>query len=496
MCKAVSFVVRPSSFVLGHRDANMRIAIITPEAAPFAKTGGLADVAGSLPKALFRLGHEPILIMPFYRGVQNSNIPLTTPASLSVPMGRRAVEAQLRQGQIPGTEAPVYFINNAAFFDRDGLYGKRDTDYADNCERFVFLARGAVEAVSQVGFAADAFHLHDWQTALVAPYLRILYADDPVLGRAGCLLTIHNMAHQGIFARKHMDTLGLGWEYFNWKQLEFWGKVNLLKAGIVFSDVTNTVSPTYAEEIQTPQYGHGLEGVLHERSDMIHGVVNGIDDAVWNPAGDPHLTATYGPENLQGKAKCKRALQRQSKLPQRKVPLAGIVSRLAEQKGLDIAVKALDHIMEKETLQCVVLGDGDNRIKDLLEALQKRHPDKFRVFVKYDNHLAHRIFAAADMILVPSRFEPCGLTQLYGLKYGSVPIVRQTGGLADTVCNCTPETLAAGRATGFTFERPTPQALEQCLHRALALYRDCESWRRLVETGMAQDWSWEVSAIA
>ena len=472
----------------------MKIAIVAPEATPFAKTGGLADVAGALPKVLFRLGHEPILIMPLYRAVRLSNAALSPVGRIVVPVGSRTVEAGLWQGQIPGTDAPAYFIENDAYFDRDALYGEGDRGYADNCERFVFFARGALEAVRKIGFAADVFHIHDWPTALVAPYLRTAYADDPLLCRAGCLLTIHNIAHQGIFWHWDMELVGLDWKYFNWKQFEFWGKLNLLKAGIVFADVINTVSPTYAAEIQTARYGCGLEGALRERHDVVHGVVNGTDDAVWNPGADPFLTATYGPEDLKGKARCKRALQRQSKLPQRKVPLAGIVSRFAKQKGLDIAATALGRIMDAAPFQCVILGDGNNRIRHMLERLQNRHPDELRVFARYDDRLAHRLIAGADMILVPSRFEPCGLTQLYALKYGSVPIVRQTGGLADTVCDCTPDSLTAGRASGFTFKAPTARALERCIRRALALYRDPQSWLRLIKIGMTQDWSWEASA--
>ena len=472
----------------------MKIAIVAPEAAPFAKTGGLADVAGALPKALFRLGHEPILILPLYRAVRQANTMLTEVARIEVPVGAKSVSAGVWQGGIPGTEASAYFLEQDAYFDRENLYGGDDAGYPDNCERFAFLCRGAIEAVSAIGTVPDVFHIHDWQTALIALYLRILYADDPALGRAACVLTIHNMSHQGIFWHWDMELLGLDWKYFNWKQLEFWGKINLLKGGVVFADVVNTVSPTYAREIMTKEYGHGLDGVLREWGNVLHGVVNGIDDAVWNPAGDAHITSTYGTEDLRGKASCKRALQRQCKFPQRKTPLIGIVSRFAEQKGLDIAARTLLALFDREPLQCVVLGDGNDGIQTLLGAVEKQYPDRMRVFARQDERLAHRVIAGADMILVPSRFEPCGLTQLYALKYGSVPVVRETGGLADTVEDCTPDTLAAGRATGFTFKEPTPEALARCIRRATALFHDSKSWQRLMQIGMAQDWSWESSA--
>jgi len=472
----------------------MKIAIVASEATPFAKTGGLADVAGSLPKALFRLGHRPVLIMPLYRSVRETGIPLTEVCRIAPPVGGRPVAAAVRQAQIPGTDAPAYFLEHDPYFDRPGLYGDNDSNYPDNCARFAFLSRGALEALRALRFEADVIHVHDWQTALVAPYHRILFPRDPAIGGAGTVLTIHNMAHQGIFWHWDMKTIGLDWAYFNWKQFEFWGKINLLKAGIVFADVINTVSPTYAKEIETPQYGHGLEGVLRDWDEALHGVVNGIDDAVWDPAADPYLTRTYGPDDLAGKASCKRALQRQAKLPQRKAPLMGIVSRFADQKGLDIVARALPDLFDAGPAQCVILGDGDNSVRSLLEAVAKRYPRQLAVFAGYDERLAHRIIAGADMALAPSRFEPCGLTQLYGLKYGSVPIVRKTGGLADTVCDCTPATLAAGTATGFLFDAPEPGALAAAIARAIELYRDKKSWARLMQIGMAQDWSWRVSA--
>ena len=472
----------------------MKIAIVAPEATPFAKTGGLADVTGGLAKALFRMGHDPILIMPLYRAVRRSDTMLSEVGPIEVPVRSRPVSAHIWQGRIPGTEVPVYFLEQDAYFDRDTLYGDDNGGFPDNCERFVFLSRGAIEAVGSLGFAADVFHIHDWQTALVAPYLKILYGHQDLLRRAGTLLTIHSIAHQGVFWHWDMELIGVDWKYFNPQQFEFWGKINLLKAGIVFADVANTVSPTYAQEIKTAKHGYGLDGVLRDRDNVLHGVVNGIDDAIWNPAADPHLTANYGPENLAGKAACKRALQRQCRLPQRKVPLVGIVSRFAEQKGLDIVARTLPRVLDGEPVQCVILGDGDDHIHKLLDVVAKQYPKRLALFAKYDDRLAHRIIAGADMVCVPSRFEPCGLTQLYALQYGSVPIVRATGGLVDTVCDCTPDTLAAGRATGFIFKEPTPEALANCIDRALELHRDQKSWMRLMQIGMAQNWSWEASA--
>jgi starch synthase len=472
----------------------MRIAIVAPEAVPFAKTGGLADVAGALPKALFRLGHEPILIMPLYRQVIEANHPLSEVGSFTMPIGKRTVTVTVRQGQIPGTECPVYFLDEGDSFDREGIYGTNGSSYPDNCERFALLSRGALEVCRILRFSPDIFHVHDWQTALVPAYLKTLYADDPVVGQAASLLTIHNMAYQGVFWHWDMEVIGIGWEHFHPSKFEYWNKINLLKGGIVFSNVVNTVSPTYADEIQTAPFGHGLDGVLREKHAVVHGVVNGIDEAVWNPAGDPHIKKQYGIENLTDKAVCKRSLQRQVGLPQRKVPLAGIVTRFAEQKGLDIAIASMRNLFASTDIQWVVLGDGDMNLREDVEALADDYPDRVKAQFNYDEDLAHRIIAGSDMILVPSRFEPCGLTQLYALKYGSIPIVRRTGGLNDTVRDCTLETLEAGTATGFVFEKPKQADLTDAINRALELYRDPTAWNQLVRIGMAQDWSWEVSA--
>jgi len=471
----------------------MRIGIVASEAAPFAKTGGLADVTGALPKTLFRLGHEPFLVMPLYRAVRESNVPLREVGRVRVPIRRVGVGARVFEGRIPGTEALAFFIGYDGYYDRPGLYGDNGAGYPDNCERFAFLSRAAIEVFRLLDVKPDVVHLHDWQTALVAPYLRILYKDDSALSSAGVVLTIHNMAYQGVFWHLDMETIGIDWSYFTWKYFEYWGNINLLKAGIVFADVINTVSPAYAREIETPAAGHGLEGALRDRDDALHGVVNGIDDAVWNPAADPHLPKTYGPEDFSGKAACKRALQRQVGLPQRKAPVLGVVSRFAEQKGLDLVAAALPRLFDRGPVQCVILGDGDDGIAAMLRDVAARYPARLSVTDGYDERLAHRIIAGADMVLVPSRFEPCGLTQLYGLKYGTIPVVRRTGGLADTVIDCTPANLDAGKATGFVFENPTPDALTRCIERALALFRDRRSWERLIQIAMTRDWSWERS---
>lgn len=472
----------------------MKIAIVASEAAPFAKTGGLADVAGALPKALAALGHEPVLIMPLYRSVRSNGMLLTEVARIAVPLNGRSVHARVMRGLIPGSSAPALFLDHESYYDRDRLYNYNGDDYADNCERFAFLCRGAIEAVIALGFDAEVFHIHDWQTALVAPYLRILYDNDEVMRDAGVVLTVHNMAHQGIFWHWDMKMIGIDWSHYNPGEFEFWGKISLLKAGMVYADVLSTVSPSYANEILQPEFGYGLSGVVGDRRDALHGVVNGIDEKVWNPATDPLLPARYSASSLAGKAACKRELQRRAGLPLRKTLLAGIVSRFAYQKGLDLVAHALPQAVEKHGMQCVILGDGEDGARRMLEGVAARYPANVRLFTGLDEQMAHLITAGSDAVLVPSRYEPCGLTQLYGLRYGSVPIVRATGGLRDTVADCAPESLAAGTATGFAFLDATPESLAHAFDRACALYRTPDSWKRLVRAGMEQDWSWDASA--
>lgn len=473
----------------------MKIAMVAPEAMPFAKTGGLADVTGALPKALRALGHEPVLIMPLYPQVHRAKVQIDRVADLTVTVRDREVAGGLWQTLLPKSDVSVYFIEQKDYFDRKGIYCENGADYPDNCERFVFFSKAAIEAVRTIGFSPDVFHVHDWQTALVPPYLDLLYAQDPLVGNSATLLTIHNMAYQGIFWHLDMPLLGLDWSHFNMHEFEFWGNINLLKGGIVYADEVNTVSPTYAQEIQTTESGRGLEGALRARTDRVHGIVNGIDEAIWNPKTDVHITKKYSAANLSGKAACKEALQRQAKLPRlKKIPILGVISRMAEQKGLDLLLKALPDLLKAEELQVVLLGDGDLEIRRRFELLSERFPKQCSLASRLDEKYAHRIMAGADMVAVPSRFEPCGLTQLYGLKYGTVPIVRRTGGLADTIVGCTPQTLMDGTATGFVFDDFTPEALTESICQAVKFYRRADDWRKLMLTGMAQDFSWSSSA--
>ena len=475
----------------------MNIILVASEVAPFAKTGGLADVAGALPKALVQLGHSVTVVMPFYRHAKRSQQRIEdTGKFISVPIADRLVTGRVFRSSLPGSSVPVLLIANDTYYDRDELYldRARNTDYDDNCERFVFFSRAVLETIQILGLRPDILHCNDWQTGLVPVYLKTLYADNPTLAPARTLFTIHNLAYHGLFWHWDMNLTGLDWSLFNWRQLEFYGKLNLLKAGLVFADLLNTVSPRYAQEIQTPEFGRGLDGVLRERAADLHGVINGIDYSVWNPETDPLIPAPYSASGLAGKRTCKEKLLAAQKLPLRKnTPLIGMISRLDPQKGFDILAIALDELM-KLGLQLVILGTGDKEYHELLQAAAREHPNQLAVNLTFDNALAHQIEAGSDLFLMPSRYEPCGLNQLYSLKYGTVPIVRATGGLADTIVDAAPAALAAGRATGFVFEKHNPVELLGAVRRAVDLYHRPADWARLVRTGMSQDWSWTHSA--
>ena len=485
----------------------MKILLATSEAVPFAKTGGLADVCGALPLELARLGHEPTLIMPAYRQVFQAGLPIEPVGGpLEIRVGQKTVSGRLLRGFLPtGTSiagkspappVPVYFIEQAQYFDRDYLYGSGLQDYRDNCERFVFFSRAVLDVIGRLGLGVDVLHVHDWETGLIPAYLKIEYRSKPGYEKIASLLTIHNLSYQGTFWHWDMLLTGLDWKYFNWRQMEFFGNLNLLKTGIVFADSINTVSPRYAEEIQSAPLGCGLEGVLQHRRSVLSGILNGVDYSQWNPAADPHLPAKYVPEKVRdGKAADKAALQAELNLSQDpNVPLLAFVGRLVEQKGIDLIAQVMQEWVLTSRAQWVILGTGDAKYQEQLTLLAQRFPQKVAARFQFSDPLAHRIEAAADLFLMPSRFEPCGLSQMYSLKYGTVPVVRVTGGLADTIVDTTEETLAAGSANGFTFYEPTSHGLSSTLKRALAYFARPDAWLRLMTNGMTEDWSWTKSA--
>jgi starch synthase len=474
----------------------MHVAFVASEAVPFAKTGGLADVAAALPRALEAQGQSVTLFLPCYRSAWSAGQPMTgTGVTLRVPVGEATVEGFVHQSTLPGSNVPVYLIDQPHYFDRDGIYGKNGSDYTDNCERFVFFNRAVLEAIRALQIPADLVHCNDWQTGLIPVYLKTLYQPVEGLGGLGSLLTIHNLAYLGLFWHWDMTLTGLDWRLFNWRQLEFHGRICFMKAGLVFADILSAVSPTYAKEIQTPQFGSGLDGLLRQRRADLRGIVNGIDTDAWCPSREPMIAERYDRSTVtQGKARGKAWLQQKAGLAERaEVPLFAQIGRLDPQKGWDLLAAVAHRLMQRD-VQLVVLGEGSPKYHALLENLAVTYPGKFWAYLGFSDDLAHQIEAGADLFLMPSLFEPCGLNQLYSLAHGTVPIVRATGGLSDTVVDTNAETLADGRANGFAFRDADPEALWSAIERALAIWPDRKAWRKLIDNGMSADWSWRRSA--
>ena len=470
----------------------MKVAFLASEVIPYAKTGGLADVAGALPKFLAGLGAEVRVFMPLYREVVKKSLPLKPVIErAALDMGDERLPYRVLALEADGVT--FYFIDRPGYFDRDGLYGTAAGDYPDNGERFAFFSRAALETMRTAGFSPDIIHGHDWQSALVFAYLRTTYADDPFFARTRGLFTIHNLAYQGLFEEKLLERVGLPRWLFNMNDLEFFGKVNALKAGILYATAVTTVSPSYSREIQTPAFGCGLDGLLRSRSAALYGILNGVDYKAWDPATDRLIPRGYTPEDLSGKAVCRRELAKMFGLEApADLPVAGMVTRLAGQKGLDIVCVALDDLLGLG-LRLVILGTGDQKIQDFLLAAQKKYPDRMGLKIAFDERIAHTIYAGSDIFLIPSRYEPCGLTQMYAMKYGTVPVVRATGGLDDSVEGFD---RAAGTGNGFKFVEPEPGPLVDASARAVAAFKRPADWRRLVGNAMAADFSWKRSAAA
>jgi starch synthase len=467
----------------------MKILFAASEAVPFAKTGGLADVAGSLPSAIASLGHDVRVVIPRYRQVDREAFNLKKSATLDVPLGTWKERCDIFEGRSAGA-ITSYFVGKDIFYDRPHLYRTAKTDYADNAERFIFFSRAILELCRAVDFRPDILHCNDWQTGLSPLFREKFYAKSPHVGATKTVFTVHNLGYQGLFPPKELRLTGLGKDVFTPEGLEFWGKLNFLKAGLVYSDIITTVSKTYSREILTPEYGHGLEGVLQKRAKDLYGIVNGIDYKEWDPARDHGLPKAFSASRLGGKSECKKALQRSARLAATDSPLIGMVTRLADQKGLDILTAALPKIMALGA-QLIILGTGDEKYHRVLTKAAAGYRGKMRVLLQYDDTLAKSIYAGCDIFLMPSRYEPCGLGQMIALRYGAAPLVRKTGGLADTVVDYNPKT---ERGTGFVFEEYSAQALLACLRRALMVYADKKHWKRLIKNGMTTDFSWERSA--
>lgn len=466
----------------------LNVVMASPEVVPFAKTGGLADVTGSLPHALKRLGCNVALFMPLYREIVEKGVPLEpTGVEITVPLGRRTLTAKVCRGEADGI--PVYFIKRDEFFDRAFLYGTPEGDYFDNLERFTFFSRAVLEAlkVDKLGVKADVIHCHDWQTGLIPAYIRDTYKN--AFPDVRTVFTIHNIAYQGLFPYYLFSCTGLTADVFSMDGMEFWGKMNLLKAGIVFSDLVTTVSEGYSKEIQTAEYGYGLEGVLKSRRKDLHGVLNGVDYTQWDPETDEFIPYNFTAQDLEGKKGCKKGVIKEFSLKIKPdEPLVGIISRLADQKGFDILAGAMEDIL-KLKIGVVVLGTGEKKYHILFEELARRHPDRLGVKITFDNALAHRIEAGCDMFLMPSKYEPCGLNQIYSLRYGTIPVVRATGGLDDTIRD-----YKSGVGNGFKFREYSKRALVEKLKEAAGVYKDKKAWEDLQKKAMQEDYSWERSA--
>jgi starch synthase len=463
----------------------MEILFVASEVAPWSKTGGLGDVAGALPRALARRGHAVSVVSPRYGSID------AAAAGFARKDAAIRVRGEATSLWVKKAGATFYLVEHERLFgSRRGLYGEGGRDYGDNAERFAFLSRAALAVPGAMRLRPRIVHLNDWQTGLAPYLLSHEHAQDPALAGARTVFTIHNLAYQGVFPKEVVPHLGLAWSAFHPDGMEFYDRLSFMKAGLTAADVLTTVSPTYAREILGSDGGFGLDAVLRHRRDRLTGILNGIDVAEWDPATDPHLPAHYSARSLAGKARCKAALQRELGLAARPdVPLLTMVSRLAEQKGVDLLAAALPELLGRD-VQLAILGSGDPGYEDALAAAARARPGRMAVEIGFDEGLAHRMEAGGDAFLMPSRFEPCGLNQMYSLRYGTVPIVRAVGGLEDTVEDYD----GWNRGTGFKFREYTPGALLLAVRRALDAHRDRRAWRGLVARGMAQDFSWDRSA--
>jgi starch synthase len=475
----------------------LTVVLFAAEASPFAKVGGLGDVIGALPKALESFGLKLTIVLPAYKSILQGGFDLQQcpdVAGFDVSMGSSMEHAEALKTRMDGTAIDVYFIKSDRYFDRDGIYDDPafKEGYPDNMERFIFFMKAGLGLISRLGVPVDIAHCHDSQTALIPGMIRTGFHHHPVFGKTGTLFTIHNLAYQGVYPKEALHYAGIDKKYFYaMSPFEFWNKVNFMKAGILLADKVNTVSQTYAKEIQTShEFGHGLEGVLQSRKDDVSGIVNGIDYQAWNPECDPLIPAHFSAGDLSGKKQCREWLRRHFNLPQPsdRTALIGIVSRLTDQKGFDLIKDSIQELMTLN-IQLAVLGTGQEKYISLFQNIEAHYPGKVAARFSFDNELAHKIEAGCDMFLMPSKYEPCGLNQLYSMRYGTIPIVRATGGLADTVVDDSHE-----NGTGFSFRRYSAPEMMHAIKRALEAYSDPAQWEALMIRAMNQNWSWSTSA--
>ncbi|HNR33369.1 MAG TPA: glycogen synthase GlgA, partial [Candidatus Hydrogenedentes bacterium] len=466
----------------------LKVLQVAAELAPLLSTGGLAEVVNALPKALHDQGHDVRVALPCYRSIPES-LRGKRIGACEAKLGPKRLGGTLRETRIPGTDIPVYLVEHPGYFGREHPYGHEGGEYGDNAERYCFFGLGLLDGLSRIGWKPDVINCHDWHTAPIVIFLKTRLANDPVWAGTPAVYTIHNLNFQGRFAADQLPFTGFDPALFRMECLEYFGDINLMKGAIVLADKLSTVSPRYAREIQTLEYGAGLDGVLRTRSDDLRGILNGIDYEVWNPARDPHIAAAFDHDDLGGKSLCKRDLQEAFHLPRRDAPLFGVVSRLTWQKGIDLIIDAAENLLDVD-FQIALLGTGDAQIENRLIAAAQRRPGKVAVILRYDTAIAHKLFAGSDFFLMPSRYEPCGLSQLYSLAYGTVPIVRRTGGLADSVRNLSRVNGRGAKPTGLSFVPMTSQALLRAMHKAFDVYRAPKTLAALRVAGMEEDFSW------
>jgi starch synthase len=477
---------------------SLKILFVASEVEPFAKTGGLADVAGSLPKELKKMGIDVRIVLPKYGSINEKKfgIDVIQNSSFEIPLGDKKITGKLKTTDIDveSENIPVYFLDNDFFYNRNGLYNDPATnsDFPDNAERFIFFSRGVLESLKIIGWKPDIIHCNDWQSGLIPIYLKKNYSRDSFFTGIKSVFSIHNLAYQGIFDKFTLLKTGLSWDVFTMEGIEFYERINMMKAGIVYSDFVTTVSPTYAEEIcVSEEFGYGLEGVLKKNKSKLVGILNGVDYEIWNPEKDVEIPQNFSEKKLSGKLEDKKFLLEKFNLPYNEnIPVIGMVSRLASQKGFDLIESAADELM-KLNIKMVFLGAGESKYKEFLELLHKKYPGKVGINIGFDNQLAHLIEAGSDMYLMPSRYEPCGLNQMYSLKYGTIPIVRATGGLDDSVVQYNPKSKTG---TGFKFSEYKKQHFVDTVKYAVEVYNVKSAWLQLMKNAMKQDFSWEASA--
>lgn len=469
----------------------LKIAFIASECFPLVKTGGLGDVVGSLPKSLARDGCDVKVFLPLYGGIKtelHKIEPVSEFGDITVKVGEKNISFNIQKSKLPESEVEVYFINCPVYFHREMPY----TNDPDEDERFILFQIAVIETLQRLKFSPDVVHCNDWQTALIPVYLKTNYRWDKLFENTKTILTIHNIGYQGRFSRNALYNSGLSYsEFYPGGPLEFDGNFCFLKAGILYSEIISTVSPTYANEIQTKEFGAGMEGVLSVRKDNLFGVLNGIDTTLWNPKTDKFIPSNYSKKNIAGKKQCKMDLLKEAELTyDEDVPVIGIISRFASQKGFDLLSPVAEQLM-KLPLQLLVLGSGETATEDFFKALAAHHPEKVNTYIGYNNKLAHFITAGSDMFLMPSHYEPCGLNQMYSLNYGTIPIVRKTGGLADTVKDYHE---FDEKGNGFSFEESSPSALYSAIERAVFMFKEKKIWKQIMQRGMKEDFSWKHSA--